>query len=164
MRQDYEKWWNSVSERFDEHCHIIVGSEKENPSCLTTHDIHGQVMWDQSQVRRGARTDGFWAVEVERPGTYEISLRRWPREANKAITEQVSTQQMEPDRESTIATHARLKIADMDITKPILPEAVEVTFKVQLQPQQTRLQAWFINDRGNGHTFGAYYVYIKYIS
>jgi len=164
LRQDYEKWWDSVSERFDEYCHIIIGSEKENPSCLTTHDIHGQVMWDQSQVRRGARADGFWAVEVEREGTYEISLRRWPKEANKAITEQVSVQKMEPDRESTTATHARLKIADMDITKPIPPGAVEVTFTVPLQPQQTRLQTWFINDRGNGHTYGAYYVYVKYVS
>ncbi|MHC4265977.1 MAG: sulfatase-like hydrolase/transferase, partial [Planctomycetota bacterium] len=96
LRQDYENWWDSVSERFDEYCHIIVGSEKENPSFLTTHDIHGQVMWDQSQVREGERTDGFWAVEVDRPGTYEISLRRWPKEANKTITEQVSIQQMEP--------------------------------------------------------------------
>ncbi|MHC4266610.1 MAG: arylsulfatase, partial [Planctomycetota bacterium] len=164
LRRDYDKWWDDTSKRFGEYCHIIIGSENENPSCLTTHDIHGQVMWDQSQVREGERTDGFWAVEVERPGTYEISLMRWPKEANKAITEQVFIQKMEPDRESTTATHARLKIADVDITKPILPGAVEVKFTVQLQPQQTRLQAWFMNDRGNGYAFGAYYVYVKYIS
>jgi len=164
LRQDYDKWWDDVSERFGEYCHIIIGSEKENPSCLTTHDIHGLVMWDQSQVRRGARTDGFWAVKVDRPGTYEISLRRWPKEANEAITKKVSIQQMESNRESTNATHARLKIADVDITKPIPPDAVEVKFKVSLQAQETRLQTWFINDRGNGHTFGAYYVYVKRLS
>jgi len=164
LRQGYEDWWTDISKRFDNYCEIIIGSKEENPSCLTTHDIHGQVMWDQSQIRKGRLTDGFWAIEIARDGMYEIALRRWPKEANLSITDPVPVQKIEPDRNTLSATHARLKIADVDVTKPVPNGAVDVKFKVRLCVGKTRLQAWFINGVGNGVTFGSYYVYVTYLS
>ena len=38
--------------------------------------------WNQPHIRSGAVAESsHWAIEVERDGTYEISLRRWPVEA-----------------------------------------------------------------------------------
>jgi arylsulfatase A-like enzyme len=161
LRAAYEKWWADVSERFDEYCEIVIGSEKQNPTCLMSHDIHGQVVWNHEQVREGQRADGFWAVEVEADGTYEFSLRRWPREVNRPISGAVEIDEEYEDYEVIKATDARLKVADFDQTQPIGPEAREVKFRVQLKAGKTRVQAWFVNGLDDGRTFGAYYVYVK---
>jgi arylsulfatase B len=160
LRQAYEQWWTSVSETFDEYPRIVLGSPEENPTCLTSHDIHGQVVWNQGQVRRAQRCDGFWAVEIDRDGTYEFGLRRWPREADRPITEPVSAHADEPESRRIVTTDARLKVGDFDQTVPIPPGATEVTFTVPLKAGKTRLQAWFINGLGDGATHGVYYVYV----
>ncbi|MBN2316206.1 MAG: arylsulfatase, partial [Sedimentisphaerales bacterium] len=41
LRKAYEDWWADVSERFDEYCEIIIGSDKQNPTRLMSHDWHG---------------------------------------------------------------------------------------------------------------------------
>ncbi len=164
LRQEYENWWEDVSQRFDEYCPIIIGSDKENPTCLMSHDIHGQVVWNQRQVQRGQRCDGFWAVEIERDGTYEFVLRRWPREVDKPITETVPIHKGGPDHEKIEATDARLKISDVDVTQKILPDAKEVIFTLKLKKGKTRAQAWFINGLGDGRIHGVYYVYVTRIT
>jgi len=37
-------------------------------------------------------------------------------------------------------------------------------FSVRLGPQRTRLQAWLINDIGNGEVNGAFYVDVRRLS
>jgi len=61
--------------------------------------------------------------------------------------------------EAISATTGRLKIADVDVTKPILKDATAVTFKVKLKAGKTKLQTWFIDDKGESR--GAYYVYVN---
>ena len=154
LRDEYDKWWADTSERFDEYCEIIIGSDRENPSALTSHDWHGEHLpWNQVHVRRGRQQNGFWAVEVARAGRYEISLRRWPREIDMPITGSIENGKALPIQK------ARLKIADFDQTRPIPKDAKAATFTLKLLPGKTRLQSWFIDDGGN--SFGAYYVYIK---
>ena len=161
LRRAYEKWWQDVSERFDEYCHIVIGSDKADPVLLTSHDIHGQVVWNHEQVRKGKRADGFWAVEIARDGEYELALRRWPVELDRPITA------AENDRGTGAklhATHARLKVGCIDITRPVDKDASQVKFRVRLQAGKTRLQGWFINAFDNGGVFGAYYVLARRLS
>ena len=40
----------------------------------------------------------------------------------------------------------------------------EVKFKVNLDAEKTRLQAWFIDGFDDGHVYGAYYVYVNRLS
>ncbi len=156
LRAEYEKWWTHVSERADEYCEIVLGSDEENPTCLMCHDWHtnnGPVPWNQTAVRSGQKSNGFFAVEVARAGSYEISLRRWPKEADKAINETM-------DRDKSIgAVKARLTIADVDLTQDVPKNAKAVTFKTQLKPGKTQLQTWFIDAKGDSR--GAYYVYVE---
>ncbi len=148
LRAEYDRWWASVSERFDEYCPIIVGAPEEDPVRITCHDWHGtSVPWNQRMIRRKpAGANGFWAVEVAAAGRYEFSLRRWPVEKPGP----------------TGAVTARLKIAGVDESKPVSPTTPAITFRVELPAGTTRLQTWFTGEKGE--TWGAYYVYVKRLS
>jgi len=155
LREGYDRWWAEISGRFGDYVWIPVGTDGENPARLTSHDIHGQVCWDQSQARRNAKCDGFWTVEVAREGTYEIGVRRWPAEAGIPIREA-------PEGAKVFKpTHARLKVADLDLTLPVGAKDEAVVFRVHLRPQRTRLQAWLVDDIENGETNGAFYVDVR---
>lgn len=155
LRGAYERWWKDISERFEEYTWIVIGSDHENPVKLTSHDIHGQVGWDHVHVRRNSPCDGFWAVDFIREGLYKISLMRWPREAGIPIWQTPeSATEMRP-------THARLKLAAIDVSQPVRPEDRSVDFHVQVPKGKTRLQAWFVNGQENGETNSAFYVYAK---
>jgi hypothetical protein len=79
--------------------------------------------------------------------------RRWPVEAGKAINATIGK------AKSIGAVKARIKIADVDQTKPVGQDAVDVKFRVKLKAGSTRLETWFIDDKDESR--GAYYCYIK---
>jgi arylsulfatase A-like enzyme len=153
LRTRYDNWWADTSKRFLEYCRIIIGSDEENPSVLTSHDWHKHGPWNQIQIRKAQKQNSFWAVEVAGDGEYEIELRRWPREADAPITAAIEGGQ------AISATTARLKIAGFDQTKPIPNNAKAVTFQVKLKAGKGKLQTWFIDE--DGQSRGAYYVYVK---
>ncbi|NIP27250.1 MAG: sulfatase-like hydrolase/transferase [Phycisphaerae bacterium] len=154
LRDAYEKWWADLSKGFDDYCETIIGSDKENPVRLMSHDWHTpRVPWHQGAVRSGMQVNGFWAVEVARDGRYEVSLRRWPLEVDKPIMAAIAK------GKAINVTKARLKIADLDVSKPVSADAHAVNFQVKLKAGKTQLQTWFIDDKGESR--GAYYVYVK---
>jgi arylsulfatase A-like enzyme len=156
LRKTYENWWADVSQRLDEYCEIIIGSDKQNPTRLMSHDWHAQtVPWSQGAVRSGMQANGFWEVEFIRNGRYQFELRRWPKELDAPINETI------PGGKAITATEARLKIGDVDMTVPVPRDAHAVTFWLSLKAGKTRLQTWFTDDRGNSR--GAYYVYAKHL-
>jgi len=154
LRKAYDAWWADVSKRFGEYVPIIIGSPKENPTKLTAHDWHGpgaNRTWNHRQITAGGGlSNGFWAVDVARAGTYEITLARWPVEAKRKLRERFID-----------VAKARLTAANVDETISIGPEANAATFKVVLPAGETRLQASFIDAQGK--TAGAYFVYVKYL-
>lgn len=173
LRNAYERWWNDVSERFDEFCEIIIGSDKENPVRLTSHDLHdGQegrtVVWDQPLVREALQSSGFWAIDVAQTGTYEFVLRRWPEEIDKPVNATIPEGGPipggipYPKGRAINVTNARIKIAEVEKTKSVSENETAVLFRLQLQAGKTRLQTWFTDDKGQSRS--AYYVYIRYLS
>jgi hypothetical protein len=118
-----------------------LGVEKQGPTHLCCHDWHGErAPSGQEQVRNRIVANGFWAVEVARPGKYAITLRERPAVAKfplKAVT-------------------ARLSVGRTDVSKPVEAGATAVTFEVALEVGKTRLQTW-LTDR-DGTARGAYYV------
>ena len=154
LRRSYERLWADLSKGFDDYCEIIIGSDNQNPTRLMSHDWHTpKVPWNQGAIRSGMQVNGFWAVEIDRDGTYEFALRRWPKEADAAINAAV-------ERGKAISvTKAKIRIADVEKSKPVDGKAVEVTFRVSLKAGKTKLQTWFTDDGGASR--GAYYVYAK---
>ncbi|HSW00641.1 MAG TPA: sulfatase-like hydrolase/transferase [Sedimentisphaerales bacterium] len=158
LRDAYETWWLDVSARFDAYCDIVIGSDKENPSRLTSHDWHeaNPSPWNQTHVLHGVEANGFWTVEAEQAGEYEFSLRRWPREVGAPINAAI------PGGRAIQATKARLVIGPIDLEKAILEDAKEAAFRVELQPGRMKLQTWLIAEGGVSR--GAYYVCVNRVT
>ncbi|MCG8585809.1 MAG: arylsulfatase, partial [Pirellulales bacterium] len=158
LRAAYEKWWDDVSKRHKEYCRTIVGTEHENPVTLTCHDWHSVGRynpWHQRHVRSDAKDNGIWAIEVAKPGKYEIALRRWPIEADTAINAKHAIgKALAPP-----ATKARVKIGEIDESKPIADDAKAVVFTVKLAAGPASLKTWLTDDKGTNR--GAYYAYVK---
>jgi hypothetical protein len=153
LRATYEAWWSDTSTRFDEYCEIVLGSDRENPARLMCHDWHcDDVPWNQRHIRQGLESNGFWAVAIERDGTYAFELRRWPAELDVPITSPA------PGGKAISATHARLSVGSHDVTQPIPENASAVRFEVPLKAGKTRLQTWFLDSDATSR--GAYFVYV----
>jgi len=150
---EYDRWWAGVSERFGDASPIVLGSDDENPTQLTGFDWHTKTPWNQGHVRAGAQMNGFWAVEIAEEGEYEIALRRWPKEVDAPITSAA------PGGKAVPATTARLRIGDLELTKPVGKEDRAIVLRTRLKPGKTTLQTWFV-DEESGQSRGAYYVYV----
>jgi len=157
LRGEYEKWWRDTSQRGDEYVPIVLGDDAENPTCLTSHDWHdagtGYPVFDQSQVRRALRSNGFWAVDIARAGRYEIQLRRWPQEVAQPINSAIPTGQ------AINAVQAKLTVGEIEQTTGVKADDKAATFVVDFNKGPTRLQTWLIEE--DGQSRGAYYVYVK---
>jgi arylsulfatase len=116
-------------------------------------------------LRAGLNRNGPWHLLVEKDGTYEIELRRWPKEADAAIAAGVPAFKpvdggLPPGKPLPISK-ARLKIAETDESKAVDPKDTGVTFTVTLKAGiQTTLQTWFYAADGL-ELCGAYFAYIR---
>lgn len=145
----YEKWYAHVGERYDGVVRIGLGSPKENPARLTCHDWHTNnksVPWNQGHIKRDLRANGYWAVDVTRAGTYEITLRIRPQGASGAELR---------------AGTARLSIGDVTMRKDIPDRATAITFKVELKSGPARFQTWL--KENNGRERGAYFADVRFV-
>ena len=122
-------------------------------------------MYNQWHVRPAVQDNGYWAVEVERDGTYEFALRRWPEEVDAPIRAALPGRTGVPFVDDLLpgqaipVVQARLKIGDIDETKPVQDQDKAAVFQVRLKAGKTRLQTWFTDEKDQ--TRGAYYVYAK---
>jgi len=156
LRQAYEQWWAQMMNSADQDTEIVIGSDQANPTLLTTHDVRGDVAWNQDQVLADKFTNGYWPIEVARDGIYEFSLRRWPEEVDARITAAIPVPENLRDlmhytfhtgysktHETSAAipaTYARLKVGAFDEDQMIAQDAREVVFRVPLKAGSTRLQ------------------------
>ena len=147
LRGKYDGWWKSLSVVFDDFVWIGIGSDAEPVTRLVPHDWippdQSQSPWNQGHIRSGLVANGYWMIEVTRPGDYEFELRRWPNHVDESIE----------------ATKARLTIGDVDVSQSVPAGATKTTFTVGLQAGKTRLQTWLT--KPGGRERGAYFVYIR---
>ena len=155
LRGQYEKFWSDVSKEHNLTSYMVIGSDQSPIVSLSSHDwlIDKLPPWNQTHIRNGAvAEESFWAIEVERDGEYEISLRRWPIEADKGINDGTYGKAFNYKQ-------ARMQIADIDEIKDIPSGAKEITFKVALTKGVTQLAPTFI---GPDLTATPYYAYVTH--
>jgi len=140
----YEDWWDSVSKNFDQYNNIIIGSAKANPTLLDGQSAH-----EKGNLR-------VWAIEVERDGKYKIEIARWPKEANKRISENRMGK--------TVFTFSKASLQVGNVWNEMqVNDANKVaTFYVDLKAGKTRLQAFFSTDSVK-QKLNAEYVYVERI-
>lgn len=196
----YEAWYDSLQPGFQNLTHIVVGNPAENPSVITCHDWSPEgedlkrllelersgkgrakhnVPWLQKSVAGGVPVNGYWHIDVEQAGTYQVELRRWPREADKpmnwgneptagmnAVYEAARCAGETPLQRKTgkklKIDAVRLKIGDtFDETREVQDRDHAVVFEVTLSQGKTTMQSWMINQDKPEENRGAYYVYMS---
>ncbi|MDQ1317241.1 MAG: hypothetical protein QG588_892, partial [Candidatus Poribacteria bacterium] len=162
LRNHYEAWWELVSPTFDKDCPIVIGSEHEVLSRITTHDWHGEeCAWNQGQIREGLVCNGYWVIEVAKDGEYSFEVRRWSREEDRVMIEGIPGEITDwyHGGKALNLQKARIIIGDQEQTRVIEPDMKGVTFTFSLKAGITHLQTFLSNNEGL--ELGAYYVYVQ---
>ena len=164
MRSHYEAWWTGVAPTVNTFSRLTIGSDAANPVLLASPDWRNVFLDQQFQVRTAPVKNGPWTIQVDRAGDYQIELRRWPVEANTAMTAGLPTYQAVDGTyvagKALPIRQARLKVATFDQTVPVTEADKAISFTVNLPAGPTNLQTWFLNANG-GLLTGAYYVYVN---
>ncbi|MFT5130292.1 MAG: arylsulfatase A-like enzyme [Rhodothermales bacterium] len=149
LRADYDKVWADMQPAFQGQVRFGLGADAENPARLMSHDLQvkdqRESPWHQNHVRNGHIGNGTWPVDITRDGRYSISLYRWPRHLKKAME----------------STHARLKLAGVDVEKDVAAGDTVASFEVKLKKGPASLQTWLTNPKGQKHT--AYFVWVEWL-
>ncbi|MDH3585205.1 MAG: sulfatase-like hydrolase/transferase, partial [Phycisphaerae bacterium] len=148
MRAAYEAWWPQVRPRLYEPVRIGLGADAENPATLCSQDWYlptGNPPWHPGSISKLPAVTGPWRVDVARRGVYEITLRQKPEIAHFPI----------------VAKSARLRIADVDETKPVPAGATGVSFRVILPAGATALETFLTKETGK--IGGAYFADVQFI-
>ncbi len=152
MRAQYDAFWADVSQEHDLTTYMAIGSDQAPVVALSSHDwlLKEYPSWNQPQVAEGKMAvESHWAIEVERDGDYEISLRRWPVEADKPINDGTYGKAFKFKK-------AMLRIGDIEQTVEIPYGAKEVTFKVTLKKGITKFSPIFIDGKFKATPYYAY--------
>jgi arylsulfatase A-like enzyme len=168
MRNEYEQWWDRVSQRSEEINPIPIGFNDEAVR-LTSHDIHtdnkGQPAWHQIHVRNNRSPEGFWIIEVEEKGKYSIDVHRYPRETgvgfNEAIPigDKIDGGNPLPEGLPIDVSTIEIKIGEQIEYITVGNEAKKASFEVELDKGEAELSTTIIDK--SDKRVGAYYVYIQ---
>ncbi|MGC1276118.1 MAG: arylsulfatase [Planctomycetaceae bacterium] len=164
MQKEYDRWWGEVAPRVNEHESIVVGSAAENPLTLSPSDWEDVFLDQGRQIRMGLARNGAWNIEVAQAGDYEITLRRWPDEADAPIRAGLPPVE-HADGEflagvALPAHTARLQVGEFDARQAIGETDEGVNFSVSLPAGPTELKATLL-DKSDHEIAGAYFVTVR---
>ncbi|MEM9368576.1 MAG: sulfatase-like hydrolase/transferase [Planctomycetota bacterium] len=162
MRQHYEAWHVEAKKLFDRPRWISVGTESANPMVLYSQDWVGDYC-DNPGGLSASTAHGYWNVDVDREGVYEIELRRWPKESNKALTEGWAEGPGGVARSARPISAANLQIAGGNYTLDSSPSDLHARFRIALPAGKTRLSTQFL-DKQDRSLCSAIYVYLRRLS
>ena len=174
MRAFYDAWWSELEPTFAQTTEIYLGHPDHPSVTMTAHDwLNISPPWNQGHIRKGqgAQTKqfgGHWAVKVLKEGTYKVSFRRWPTEANHPITAPLPPGKDVPgaskafranDGVSLKMTTASLRINGKEIaSKPVGEKDAVITFTTTLTKGSHALAPVFISEKGET---GAFYCIVE---
>jgi arylsulfatase A-like enzyme len=142
-RMQYEKWWESIGTRFGEVVPLVIGAKEQNPVVLNSHDWHSEDgPWNQAAVRKLPAANGWWAVEVARPGTYRFTLRHMPAEAKAELR----------------AARGRVKVGEVEGGADVKAGSSSVEVMLKLEAGPARMQTWL---EGKDVSRGAFFVEVR---
>ena len=174
MRAFYDAWWTELEPTFAQTTEIYLGHPNHPSVTMTAHDwLNISPPWNQGHIRRGqgAQTKqfgGHWAVKVLKEGTYKVSLRRWPTEANHPITASLPPGKDVPGASKAFRTNngvslkmttASLRINGKEIaSKPVGEKDAVISFTTKLTKGSHALAPVFISEKGET---GAFYCIVE---
>jgi hypothetical protein len=165
MQDHYEHWWAGLAPTLNDFSPISIGSDHENPVTLSAADWANVYCDNMQNLRAGLNRNGPWHLLVEKDGTYEIELRRWPCEADAAIAGAVPEFKAVdgglPAGKALPIAKIRLKLGALDETRPVKPADKGITFTLPLKAGlKTTMQTWCYDADGQ-ELCGAYFAYVR---
>jgi hypothetical protein len=174
LQEAYDRHWTELAfgEQPLERPQLAPGA----PGLRLTPDLtrNGNFIWQQD-VRRGKKLQPpVWLLDVKQPGRYRFELRRWPREADHAMTAGLpanhddgliycghagSTTAVPGKALPVAAVELRLSTGPV-LREPVPPHACCVAFDVELAAGPLDVEAWLLDDQDKRLT-GAYYVDVE---
>lgn len=153
LRQSYEAWWRGVEPRLRDFVPLSIGARQENPVVLSSSDWQDVYADNAGHIRKGVGgpRGGPWNVVVERAGTYEFALRRWPFDNPAPLDGNVT-----PPGLAMPVARARITIAGREHSCDVAPGASAAVIRAALPAGRTQLHAWF-EDAAHRDLCGAYY-------
>ncbi len=168
MRDYYERWWKGLEPTLNDFVPISIGAEEQPIVDLTSGDWEGIYADNSSYVREavGGPTGGRWNIQVERAGTYEFTLRRWPERTHAALGDKYEPSPESPPGKPDLKTigfpqiaKASIAIAGVAASTPADPKAPGASLTANLPAGRTTLKAWF-TDGATTDLCGAFFVTI----
>lgn len=164
----YEDWYDARVDYAMKYSPMYLS--KEEPTHMTCHAWHDcfEMCFSQRHTRQGIDGNGFWSVRVIDPGTYEIELRRWPKESNLAIRaacegmEATDSKENKPAGRAYNVVEVMVDIAGQKKTSVVEGHETHITFTLDLEPGDYNLRTRFTND--DLSYIGAYYAYVRFVN
>ncbi len=141
----YPPFWESMSPRMTP-VYIDLGNPVENPTTLCSQDWYlskGNPPWNFGTISKLPKETGPWKVDVKQAGNYRITLRQFPKEANKPIK----------------AIKARVLIAGIEAESTIKENSSGVVFELNLPKGKTELLTYLTTE--DGEIGGAYFTDVE---
>ncbi|WP_339733454.1 arylsulfatase [uncultured Gimesia sp.] len=165
MQGHLNQWWEGVKQTASVPQRVVIGHAAENPAMLTACEWLDVFVDQQGQIRRGVRKNGTWHLIVDQPGTYDLELRRWPRESGLKLNAGTPALKVTDGlfREGVALRIAKAKIQIGKFEAIAEPDTSGqfITFAdVPLQSGPVELKTFMQNEQGK-EICGAYYVYVK---
>lgn len=166
MSAHYDRWWSGVEARINDFVPSHIGSRAQDSVMLCCSEWQDVRCDGKESVRRaqGGPRGGPWNILVEKDGTYEIELRRWPKEADVPLRSGVPEAKRrvgtEPEGKALPIAAAHISAAGQEFDHPAAPGDKGVTFRVNLKAGKTKLHGWFRDDAG-ADLCGAYFAYAR---
>jgi arylsulfatase len=157
LRDHYEAWWADIVPTLDDFVPIALGATQQPVVELTSSDWESVYADNAGHVRNaaGGPRGGPWNVVVERPGTYQIEVRRWPPDTGWALASSGDEQ----GKPLPIAA-ARVQIAGTEMAAAVDGTQPAARFRLDLPAGRTQLHAWFQDAAGNNLS-GAFYALVS---
>ncbi|MEM9327899.1 MAG: arylsulfatase [Bacteroidota bacterium] len=165
----YETWWEDIAKDSAEVNRIIIGTTKERPTLLTSHDwwTEGAPPWHQNHVREARVQTGYWPLEVDHDGRYIIRWFRWhPRTPRALLSSEVPAGRKVPGAApypAGVAIQPDFGIVKIQGQEIRMDKAVNGRFyeaEVDLNQGFTTLEAMITDQEGVER--GAYYVEVDH--
>lgn len=170
MADHYETWWKSIEPTLNDFVPISLGAKQQPVVELTSADWEGIYADNTGAVRSavGGPTGGHWHILVEKAGSYEFTLRRWPAQTGAALGAGYAPGAKSPaagkfpqsSRTFPAIAQARIEAGGQKATAPTRPTDQGVTLRLELPAGRTTLKAWFEDAKGQGQC-GAFFVTVK---
>ncbi len=166
MSSHLDAWWDGVKEDVNRPTRVVIGHRAENPMLLTACEWFDVFIDLQKQVRQGVLKNGIWHLEVAQAGMYEFELRRWPREADRALSaglpETQVTDGILQEGKALPIRGARIRIGGQTQSRIVSDADKAAVFRIELSPGPAELETAFLS-ADEEELCGAYYVYLKRI-